>query len=639
MTQDPLPPARLGLFAELRRRNVIRMAGLYLVGAWLLVQIAETLLPIFHTPDWVLQALVLLLALGLIPALVFAWVFELTPQGLKRESEVERSRSIVDHTARKLDIAVIMMLALVGGMLLWNRTNAPTDAGSAVLDAAADGAVTAAPAEGHGSTPLPAVDEDKSIAVLAFADLSPGKDQEYFADGIAEEILNALARLPGLRVAGRTSAFHFKGRNENLREIGSALDVAHILEGSVRKQGERVRITAQLIRSADGFHLWSETYDGDLSDVFALQERIARAITGELKLVLGGAQGGQLVNTGTHDADAYALYLRASDVFHRRFGPRYPDAIGDLEQAIAIDPGFARAHARLAALYVVAGNNARSTEARQMRTAVERHARQAIALDPGLAEPHAALGALRQGERRFTDAREALEHALRLEPNDVTALLWQGVILVSTGYREAGYAAFDRALAIDPLLPNALNWRARGYEDAGDLDTAERLLDRAETTGFALGGISRSRLLQARGERDAAVEQLAIGFDFFARDFPPGTARIFARALFGDAQAKAEALAAIDAHLATSPEVVNVLAPYTLIRIGEVERGLALAARGPTSNDALLFGDLLHSEQSAVFRTPGFAAFIEASGLGALWNAVGAPDQCRAVGDGRWECR
>jgi TolB-like protein len=303
------------LFNELKRRNVIRVALFYTIAAWLLVQVAETVLPLFDVPDGVLRGLVILLVLGFVPALVLAWVFELTPQGLKRETDPALSDAMREQGARRLNIAVIALLLLAIGLFGYERLR-----GNSALPPPPP--VAQVPGEALPAPAPAAAAEPQSIAVLAFADLSPDRDQEYFGDGIAEEILNALVRLPGLRVAGRTSSFHFKGRNEDLRTIGATLGVAHILEGSVRKQGERLRITAQLVRSADGFHLWSETYDGTDADIFALQERIAREVTRELKVALGTREDQRLVNAGTANPEAYALYLRATGIFNRREAER-----------------------------------------------------------------------------------------------------------------------------------------------------------------------------------------------------------------------------------------------------------------------------------------------------------------------------
>ena len=292
----------MSLLAELRRRNVIRMGGLYLVGAWLLTQVAATLLPVFGAPAWVMKTLVGALAAGFVPVLVFAWLFELTPQGLKRDAEVTAEQSIAPRTARLMDRMIIALLLLALGYFAFDKfVLAPKRAAGDVAVVTRSDAAHATPQQPQANT--------KSIAVLAFENMSADRDNEYFSDGIAEEILNSLSKIKTLKVAGRTSSFSFKGKHQDLRMIGKTLGVAHILEGSVRKQGDKVRVTAQLIRSEDGIHLWSETYDGDLKDVFALQESIARAITSELKVVLEGKQATQLVDTGTTNAEAYALYL------------------------------------------------------------------------------------------------------------------------------------------------------------------------------------------------------------------------------------------------------------------------------------------------------------------------------------------
>ena len=327
------------LLAELRRRNVIRMAGLYLVGAWLVVQVAETVLPVFDIPDWVLRAIVLLLAIGFVPALVFSWVFELTPEGLKRDHQVAPEESIAAHTGRRMDQLLLAGMALVVVLIVadrvWPEASPPAPAAPIQAVMSTD------------ATTAPAATNEKSIAVLAFSDLSPERDQEYFSDGMAEEILNALSKVKDLKVAGRTSSFHFKGRNEDLRTIGETLGVAHILEGSVRKQGDKVRITAQLIQVSNGFHLWSETYDGDMGDVFELQERIARAITDELEVVLQDGQAQRLVQATTENPEAYRLFLHAAAIIGRRDIARFSEAQAQLEEAIRLDPGFARAHARM----------------------------------------------------------------------------------------------------------------------------------------------------------------------------------------------------------------------------------------------------------------------------------------------------
>jgi len=329
----------MSFFAELRRRNVIRMAGLYLVGAWLLVQVAETVLPAFDIPGWVLRAIILMLALGFLPALVVAWVFELTPEGLKRERDIDRSQSIVDQTARRLDVAVIVLLLGVGGLFLWREMRAPPPpvVAEAMPAAAADAADAAAAVT------------DKSIAVLPFADFSPGGDQAWFADGLSEEILNSLTRTPDLLVAARTSSFRYKGSELDVPQIAAALGVAYVLEGSVRSTPERIRVTAQLIRAADGFHLWSQTYDRDVADMIAIQEDLAKQIAVAMQTSMDPKALADMSAVGTQSVEAYQAYLRGVSK-----GPdNRPDIIytnEDFEKARSLDPGFAAAHAR-SALY------------------------------------------------------------------------------------------------------------------------------------------------------------------------------------------------------------------------------------------------------------------------------------------------
>jgi TolB-like protein len=387
--------------AELKRRNVIRMAGLYLVGAWLIVQVAGTILPMFGAPDWVARTVVILLAIGFIPALVISWVFELTPEGLKREDEIEPGASIKPDTARRMDRMLIGVLVvalgyfavdkfvLAPGQQVASPTSVVPAAGAAERKAGAPNSAALASAQADA----------KSIAVLAFANMSSDKDNEYFSDGVAEEILNALADIDALKVAGRTSSFYFKDRNESLATIGSTLGVAHVLEGSVRKQGERLRISAKLLRVSDGVELWADTFDGTDADIFALQERIAQQVTSELKVALNVGQRSRLVDSGTANPEAYALYLQATDIFNRRDRKRFLDAIAALQEAVERDPNYARAYARLASMHVVLASYT-DADLDQTQTQVMRYATEALALDADSAEAWAARGAsLRKSPR------------------------------------------------------------------------------------------------------------------------------------------------------------------------------------------------------------------------------------------------
>jgi TolB-like protein/tetratricopeptide (TPR) repeat protein len=468
--------------------------------------------------------------------------------------------------------------------------------------------------------------------------MSADKDQEYFSDGISEEILNALAQVKDLKVAGRTSSFQFKGENKDLRAVGQALGVAHILEGSVRKQGDRVRITAQLVQTDDGFHVWSENYDGDLKDVFELQERIARSITEKLQVLLQGDQVQRLVEAPTRNTEAYSLYLQATQIFNRRDGARFPAAIAQLQEAMRLDPEFARAHARLAAIQSLAPNYDPDL-ADSAAKAVETHARQAMKLDPKLAEPHAALGALYTRQRRYVEAFETLQRALALDPNDVTANFWHATLLCTTGYVARCDAALDRVLEMDPMMPNALSWRGREYLRTGDLDKAERLLRRSEDVGLAHSGLALSLLADIRGDRAEAERYWATGNRPFLDDFPAGSAEIIAHGIYADAAAKARAIAVIDQYLATGPKTISAVAINALMRLGQPQRALALAQRGITSNEAILLNPLWDNAGRPVRTLPEFAEFARRIGLARVWDKRGPPDLCARNDKGDYVCR
>src|SRR4029079_11572846 len=326
------------LLAELKRRNVIRMAGLYLVGAWLLTQVASTVFPAFDVPGWALRALIIVLMIGFVPALIFAWVFGLTPQGIKRDAEVKPEESIAPQTARRIDRMIIAVLAVALAFFAFDRlVLAPRR--DAALVAATKQSVTAA------SEIKPAVD-GKSIAVLPFESLSDDKANAYFAVGIQDEILTRLAKIGALKVISRTSTAHYASTPENLPEIARQLGVANILEGSVQKAGEAVHINVQLIRAATDEHLWAESYNRKLDDVFGVEGEVAQTIAEMLRAKLSGAEVAQISAKPTSNAAAYDAYLRGLDFERRTFGAEQLKAASKFfAQATQLDPQFAAAWA------------------------------------------------------------------------------------------------------------------------------------------------------------------------------------------------------------------------------------------------------------------------------------------------------
>ncbi|MBT8078016.1 MAG: hypothetical protein KJO31_05530 [Gammaproteobacteria bacterium] len=336
------------LFAELKRRNVFRVGIAYLVIGWVLAQVAEFAFENFGAPEWVLKSFVVLLLLGLPLALFFAWAFEITPEGVKREEDVDRSKSITHSTGRKLDFVIIGALVLALGYFIWERQG--------LVEADADGVDVAA---GSPSLPEPeaAGPVRRSIAVLPFVNMSSDQEQEWFSDGLTEEILNSLARTPDLLVAARTSSFKFKGTNEDIPTIAQALGVKHILEGSVRRGGDRLRVTAQLIRAGDGFHLWSQTYDRKPEDVIAIQEELAIDIAKALETAMDPEALARMVSAGTSSVEAYNAYLAglAFGISTLNTGDAYEflSARDAFEQAVELDPAFALAYWELAKFWRV----------------------------------------------------------------------------------------------------------------------------------------------------------------------------------------------------------------------------------------------------------------------------------------------
>src|SRR6266581_4045039 len=334
-------------FAELKRRNVIRAAGLYLVGAWLLTQVASTVLPMFGAPDWLPRSIVILLVIGFVPALIFSWAFELTPQGLKRDEDVPLEQSIAPQTGRRMNRMIIAVLLLALGYFVFDKF-VLTPQREAARVAVRPAAKTKSAANA------------KSVAVLAFANLSDDKGSEYFSDGISEELLTVLQKIPGLHVAARTSAFSFKGKNATAQEIGQQLGVAHLVEGSVRKAGDVVRIAARLTQANTGEEQWSENYTRNLKDVFAVQTELAQTIVEQLRGQLTGgaanpttkaeiqAQVQAAEKGGTKNVEAHQHYLQGRFYTNRHSEKSARDALAEYQRAVELDPSFALAWAGLA---------------------------------------------------------------------------------------------------------------------------------------------------------------------------------------------------------------------------------------------------------------------------------------------------
>jgi len=468
----------MSLIQELKRRNVIRVAGLYLVGAWLITQVAGTVLPMFGAPDWLPRSVVILLALGFVPALVFAWVFELTPAGIKRDAEVKPEESIAPQTARRLDRVIFVVMALALAYFAFDKfVLLPREMGAESFS----GKGTPAPPVAHLpendpdpiSRPIPT---DSSIAVLPFVNMSSDKEQEYFSDGLSEELLNLLAQLPQLRVIARTSSFSFKGKEADVATIAKALNVANVLEGSVRKSGNTLRITVQLIRAIDSSHLWSQTYDRELTDVFKVQDEIAGEVVGALKVRLLTDQ----VLTNPHrssNVDAYTQYLIGKNLAQRGTYENWQGAVAAYRQAIELDAHYAAAYAELSKTGIGIADRRGDTAAMEQTLA---DADKAIALAPDLVDGYLARAQGRIAFKRdLAGAQADIEKALALSPGYANTHLGHAGLLRALGRVPDAIAATRKAIELDPVSPAAWAQLGRLLNATADHAAARKALDRA----------------------------------------------------------------------------------------------------------------------------------------------------------------
>jgi TolB-like protein/Tfp pilus assembly protein PilF len=486
----------MSLIRELKRRNVIRVGAAYIVTAWLIIQVVETIFPVYGLSDAAIRHVITGLAVGFLPALVLAWVFELTPDGLKLDADGSQSTATTSSSTRNFDRAIILVLTL--GIIYF--------AADKFLLAPSQEAEAPAPTgEGSGGDGASLSDAVQSIAVLAFADMSPDRDQAYMSDGIAEEILNLLARVPDLRVISRTSAFAFKDSNLSIPDIARQLGATFILEGSVRKAGNQLRITAQLIEAGIDTHRWSETYDRELSNIFDIQDEIAAHVVDELKSTLLG----EAPKSKRLDEDAYTLVLQARYLWNRRAEGDEQKALKLYQQAVEIDSGYAPAWTGLSVAYAVAANKDRMDRAEGYRLAREA-VDKALELDPDSAEARVRLGQALSREDDMDGMLEQFRLAFEAEPNNPLTL----GIMASQAGREGKIdrlvELYDRAAAIDPLASIWPNNKAASLIHFRRADEAEEAAERAFELNGDLdafrGGMADIHII--RGDYDAALELL-----------------------------------------------------------------------------------------------------------------------------------
>jgi len=479
-------------FEELKRRNVFRVAIVYIVVGSVVMQVADFLAPLLRLPEWTVSMALYIGIVGFPFALVFAWAFELTPEGLKRSSDVLPDESIAHETGAKLNRLVIGLMALaIVGLLVDRYFSSHPVPSSAQTESNTQ---AQAPPALDNETGRAKADSGlaKSIAVLPFVNMSNDPEQEYFSDGISEELLNALAKISALRVAARTSSFSFKGQNADITDIGNQLKVETVLEGSVRKSGKRLRITAQLINVNDGYHLWSESYDRDITDIFVIQDEISAAIVKALRVHLAG--GEELAQSNVVDVDAYNLYLLARHNVRRRTESSLQLAATQFQQAIDIDPTYAAAWAGKALATTLLSDDAygkipKGLALQQAQEMLDR----AFSLDPQLGVGHAVQGLKLQLEYRPEESLASLQRAIEANPSEGILYHWRAISLGEIGQSARAFEAMKTAYRIDPLHPSIQANLAWNYVWRRDDEAARAIVTQGSPFAYELEAEIASR--------------------------------------------------------------------------------------------------------------------------------------------------
>jgi TolB-like protein/Tfp pilus assembly protein PilF len=507
-------------FSELRRRNVYKVAVAYIVGGWALSQGIAQVFPVFDVPNWAIRLVVLLIIIGLPVALVLAWAFEITPQGIKRTETAD----VMPQAGRQKNnawIYVVVVGAIVSiGLFFLGR-------------------YTAGNAISRNREPAAALPQ-KSIAVLPLLNESGDPKDEYFSDGLSEELIAALAQISGLKVIGRSSSFRFKDRKEEPKTIGQKLGVSTLLDGTVRKQGDRVRIVAELVNAADGIQLWTRTFDRQLKDIFAVQEEIARAVAESLKVTLLGGDARSVQGSAPSNAEAHNAYLQGHFYLLRRNVEDFRKAIGYYDQAIKLDPEYALAYAERGEAWTILGDltGQRPMAYPKARTDAEK----AVSIAPALAEARAALGFVRCFvDWKFADGLSELKRAKELSPTNPTANDLLARIIVYVGRFDEAERQAREAVELDPLSTVTQSNLARVLFYAGKLDEADAAARKAAELQPAGAANHRWQVLIAaqRGDGPAALREAQLEPDEGYRRFELAVAQY----VVGDREAADAALA------------------------------------------------------------------------------------------------
>jgi TolB-like protein len=622
---DILQVARVGLGAmghllsELKRRHIYRVGAAYVVVAWALTQVVEILAQVYTLPLWIAQTAIALLAIGFPVALIVAWTIESKPH--------EAVAAAVRSKSGAVDWALFGAVAVVIVLIGYQQIAGPSTNRQTGVDAAREAA----------ASPATAV----SLAVLPFANMSDDASQEFFSDGMTEEITSALARIPDLRVVARTSAFEFKGQNRNIQSIGQQLNATHLIEGSVRKAGDRVRITVQLIKADDGTHMWSENYDRQLTDVFAIQEEIARNIATSFNMRLGLAPGQNLVSNRTENLEVYQDFLQGKAWLRARLSPASGPYLERFESVVARDPAFAPAWAHLARAYSLEPGQNREVvtlvdqgdveKARGRVKALldrgEMAGRMAIRLDPENASGYWGMAQVASNRGQWAPAEDYAKKALELDPNDPDALLAAGNASLRTGHLERASLSLEKARVLEPLVPafnlNSANvLLAMGRGDAA----IARLESMPATSGRRNMFLARAYAAQGRYAEAADTVLLTRTTNVEIRKFLEDTSRL---------------LRSAPTKVADPQALPPYMTEYNFVyaHVGAIDRVMEYAERQLEIGYPQDIGSILWTPNMVVLRkTERFKAHMRNAGLVDHWKARGWPDLCRPTAGDDFDC-
>ncbi len=599
-------------WAELKRRNVVRVAIAYAIAAWLLIEVTATTFPMLGLPEWTATFVTVLVMIGLPLALILAWAYELTPEGIKLDKDVVRPDSITHLTGRTLDFIIIGVLVVALVYLGVDKF---------VLDRQ--------PAQDTESV----ANSPKSIAVLPFVNMSADQSNEYFSDGLSEELLNLLAKTPGLRVAARTSSFAFKGKNKDIKEIADTLNVEALLEGSVRRDGNQIRVTTQLINAADGYHLWSETYDRELTSIFALQDEIAQKIISALHVELGSDTTPSR-GRPTENMQAYGLYLQAME--RMRIGDQgFSEAVRLAGKAIELDPDFAEAY-QIKAVASWSGAGAGVPMADGLARA-KADAEKALALKPDLLWAETILLGSDPASYDRLAEMEAQERLIKAQPSNSKAKVGLIYNLLFLGYLSEAPVLAEDLIRRDPLYPAGHGYLGSIMYAQGDFETARREWEITTELGFANFSIYQAMDHFMQGNDRLALDMLTRDLRYQGWDvgnLPETLAKVRAEQLTGE-----QLRALLDADPVWNKPRWYWMFFAAFGYMDELFEILEeLGAYGQAQNDAEWpLAGLMIMRPPGFLADPRFVEIAEAYGMADVWRKRGAPDYCKPAGDS-WVC-